>query len=130
MQDRKIICIIDDDKIYQFAASKLLQKYHPDVSVICFDHGRSAIEFIENHKSNPGRLPDVILLDINMPVLDGWGFLAKFALFKNELTKPVKIYIVSSSIDNRDLQKANEYTEVTSYLIKPLREENYKGIFD
>jgi len=125
---RKSICIVDDDKIYQFASSKLLQKYHADIDVFCFDHGKSAIEFLRDNKTNSEKLPDVILLDINMPVLDGWGFLELYAEFKSELSKEITIYIVSSSIDNRDIQKANEFPEVKTYLIKPLRDENYKTI--
>lgn len=125
---RKSICIVDDDKIYQFASSKLLQKYQADIDVLCFDHGKSAIEYLRENRRNPDKLPDVILLDINMPVLDGWGFLELYAEFKDEISKEIVIYIVSSSIDNRDIQKANEFLEVKTYLIKPLREENYKTI--
>lgn len=125
---RKSICIVDDDKIYQFASSKLLQKYHADINVLCFDHGKSAIEYLRENRRNPDKLPDVILLDINMPVLDGWGFLELYAEFKDEISKEIVIYIVSSSIDNRDIQKANEFLEVKTYLIKPLREENYRTI--
>lgn len=126
--ERKSICIVDDDKIYQFASSKLLQKYQADIEVLCFDHGKSAIEYLRDNRKNPDNLPDVILLDINMPVLDGWGFLELYAEFKDEIAKEIVIYIVSSSIDNRDIQKANEFPEVKTYLIKPLRDENYKTI--
>jgi two-component system chemotaxis response regulator CheY len=122
------ICIVDDDKIYQFASTKLLQRYSQDIHVTCHDHGKAAIDFLQSLVDNNEKFPDVILLDINMPVLDGWGFLEQYKQLKIDTKKEVDIYIVSSSIDNRDMVKSKEYPEVKGYLIKPLKEDNYKAI--
>ena len=122
------ICIVDDDKIYQFASTKLLQRYSNSISVSCHDHGKAAIDYLKSLVDKNEKFPDVILLDINMPVLDGWGFLDHYRLFKSDFKEDVTIYIVSSSIDNRDMVKSREYPEIKGYLIKPLKEDNYKEI--
>lgn len=127
MQTR-IIYLVDDDKIYQFASSRLMTRFKSDIEVKCFDDGLQAIEFISKHRDDNALLPDVILLDINMPVLDGWGFLEKFQDISDRLSKQVDIFIVSSSIDNRDIMKSQKYPEVKKYLVKPLNDIDYKMV--
>ena len=65
-------------------------------------------------------LPDIIFLDINMPITDGWGFLEEFHELKKTLGKDIKIYMVSSSIDPRDHNRAKNIPEVTEYMEKPV----------
>ncbi|ETZ20868.1 hypothetical protein N824_29715 [Pedobacter sp. V48] len=71
-------------------------------------------------------LPDVILLDLNMPVIDGWQFLDAFSQL--ELSRNVRIYLASSSIDVVDHTKARQYKTVSNFLIKPLRASDLQGI--
>ncbi len=126
----RVICIIDDDKIYQFASSKLLKKYHSDIDVICFDDGMNGLDFLRENASNLANIPDVLLLDINMPVIDGWTFLDILMKEIPAVTEKMRIYIVSSSIDTRDLEKVKEYDIVKEYLVKPLNSDDYNGLFD
>jgi CheY-like chemotaxis protein len=79
---------------------------------------------IENAQK-PDALPDVILLDINMPIMDGWDFLEWFKEFKENLVKAIPIFMVSSSIDWRDIEKAKSYEEVIDYMSKPLTDGNF-----
>jgi len=58
-----------------------------------------------------------------MPVLDGWNFLAEFQKLKTNITSPIKIYMVTSSKDQRDRSKAKEFKELSDYLIKPVFED-------
>ncbi|PLB17916.1 MAG: Two-component response regulator [Flavobacteriaceae bacterium FS1-H7996/R] len=70
-------------------------------------------------------LPDVILLDLNMPVMDGWEFLEEFISLKPKLEKKIPIYIVSSSNDPADIMKAKSISEVTDFIIKPVTEAKF-----
>jgi len=119
------LCVIDDDMIYQFAVKLNLKQLHLAESVLCFSNGELAkIYFMENSQ-NPENLPDVILLDINMPIMDGWDFLEWFKEFKGNLSKSIPIFMVSSSIDWRDIEKAKSYNEVLDYMSKPLTDGNF-----
>jgi CheY-like chemotaxis protein len=66
----------------------------------------------------PSSLPDVILLDLNMPILDGWQFLDEFV--KLPIKKEIAIFIVTSSIDPSDIEMVKKYDIVKSYIMKPI----------
>ena len=93
---------------------------HFDVDISCYDNGQEAFLSLQSIKSDYQQLPDIILLDINMPVMDGWEFLEAYKSIKSELSKSIKIYMASSSISVNDFEKAKLYSEVLDYLIKPI----------
>jgi len=121
----KTICIIDDDLIYQFAVKLNLNQLQLAETVLTFANGDFAKTYFSENRENPLALPDVILLDINMPIMDGWDFLDWFQEFKHELHKKIPIFMVSSSIDWRDIEKAKSYDEVLDYISKPLTDGNF-----
>jgi CheY-like chemotaxis protein len=79
-----------------------------------------ALEYLEGNRNEPEALPDVILLDLNMPVVDGWLFLERYEIFKKDLSKDIKIYIVSSSVDDKDISRSQSYASVKGFISKPL----------
>jgi CheY-like chemotaxis protein len=113
--------IIDDDPISQMLASKAVQMTNKVTSTSIFPNGREAINFLRANALNPTALPDIIFLDINMPVLDGWGFINEFAKLKLSFCKKITIYMLSSSIAEADINRAKETPEIYMYLIKPLK---------
>lgn len=119
------LCVIDDDVIYQFAVKLNLDQLKIARQVYTFSNGELARNFFIEEKNNPDILPQVVLLDINMPVMDGWDFLDWFKEFKQELPHEIAIFMVSSSIDQRDIAKARAYAEVREYLAKPLTEGSF-----
>lgn len=115
-----LACIVDDDECYVFALKRMLALFKLADSTISFPNGEDAIDFLIMIKDYPVQIPDVIFLDINMPLMNGWGFLESFAQIRDQLSKPISVYMISSSIDMRDIQKAKSYTIVSDYLIKPM----------
>ncbi|NQX91550.1 MAG: response regulator [Flavobacteriales bacterium] len=111
-------CIIDDDQLYVFGTKRVMSLVNFCEEVIVYEHGLAAIEGIQQRIINSESLPDVILLDLNMPVMDEWEFLEE--LNKVEFDKKVVIYIVSSSVDPIDTEKAKKYESVKRYLLKPI----------
>lgn len=124
------VFVVDDDKIFHFIIKKLL--VHNNINVIpkFFENGLQAIEGIKTKLNKGENPPDLILLDINMPILDGWQFLEEFKAIKDKLSKEIIIYIVSSSDDSTDKNKAKTYqSEVKNYYLKPMTAEDLKEIF-
>jgi len=127
----KSVCIIDDDLIYQFLAKEEIEYTNMVNKIMFFNNGEKALQFIENTLNNDEMdlLPDIIFLDINMPVMDGWEFLEAYAQIKPKIEKKIVIYMVSSSIDIRDLDRAKSISEVSDYIIKPISGSQLKSIF-
>lgn len=89
-------------------------------TVKVFGNGFDAIEFLRTVQDTADALPEVILLDLNMPVMDGWEFLEAFRALKPSLPRKITIYIVSSSIAPADVERAKSISAVTDYIIKPI----------
>jgi two-component system, chemotaxis family, chemotaxis protein CheY len=126
MPDRvPIIALVDDDKIFQLTASKTLKATSITDRILQFENGEDALEFIRQHSTEPDTLPDYIFLDINMPRIDGWMFLEDYAGLKSTISKPINIYMVSSSIDSRDIDRAKKDVNVIDYITKPVTREKF-----
>src|SRR6476620_6112712 len=110
---KKIIWVIDDDVIYQTIIKKLIQKSGAYSEHFSFPNGNEAISTLKKTlEEDSNNLPDIILLDINMPVLDGWEFMDEFQSLKSKINKKINIFIVSSSIAVEDKNKAETYGEI------------------
>ncbi len=125
------VCIIDDDLIYQFLAKEEITYTNLVSKVMFFDDGAQAIKYITSKldTSDIALLPDVIFLDINMPIMDGWEFLEAYLPLKPRIGKNIVIYVVSSSIDMRDLDRARNISAVSDYIIKPISSNRLVSIF-
>ncbi len=116
----KTLCIIDDDELYKMLLKKTVNNLKSKTKVISYANGEEAILGLLENKSDPSKLPDTILLDINMPVMDGWEFMEEYLSIQKEFSKSMVIYIASSSIANQDIEKSKTYKEISGYLIKPI----------
>lgn len=120
MKKLESICIIDDDEIYTFLLKKTLKKIDLCNQVHSYVNGLDGIDNLKKIIENHEVLPDIILLDINMPLLDGWEFLNEFQKIKDKIDKNIAIYVVSSSISVIDIDKAKNHPEVVDFLTKPI----------
>jgi len=118
-----IFCLIDDDLIYQFTCKKLIQSLELPIELIPFLNGQEALDFLLKNAKVENKLPDFIFLDINMPILNGWQFLEDYVNIKNQLCKPNLLYLVSSSIDFEDVERAAKNNLLTGYINKPISKE-------
>jgi len=122
-ENKYIICIIDDDVIYQFTCKKIIHSLALPHELISFSNGQDALDYLKDHALIKNDLPDFIFLDINMPIMNGWQFLADYENIKNQLSKPNQIYLVSSSIDSEDIERAAENKLLSGYINKPISKE-------
>ncbi len=124
------VFVVDDDKIFHFIIKKLLVSNNINVEPEFFENGLQAIEGIKSKLDNEQAPPDLILLDINMPILDGWQFLEEFRALKNRIQKEIFIYIISSSDNTVDRTRANDFKdEIKDYYLKPITIDGLKSIF-
>ncbi|WP_417611809.1 response regulator [Owenweeksia hongkongensis] len=122
MNKSVVFCLIDDDDIYQYTFTRKLKRTNIPKKILVFSDGEEAIDFMSDNLSNIAEIPDIIFLDINMPVMDGWEFLEEFVKLKPKVGKEVTLYMVSSSVDPRDMERAQKISAVSDYLIKPVTE--------
>jgi CheY-like chemotaxis protein len=94
-------------------------------NIKAFINGSEAINFLKGAAHQADELPDIILLDINMPVMDGWEFLDEFVLLQPLFGKKIILYVVSSSISPNDMDRAKAISAVTDYVIKPVTKEKF-----
>lgn len=124
------VFVVDDDKIFHFIIKKLLVNNNINVTPFFFENGLQALEGIKSKLDRKENQPDLILLDINMPILDGWQFLEEFKSIKNKIQKEVIIYIISSSDNTVDRNRANDFKdEIKDYYLKPITVDGIKSIF-
>lgn len=122
------IALIDDDEIFQFTTSRIIKLTNLPFNITQFFNGEQAMTYLSNNAQQPDKLPDIILLDINMPVIDGWMFLDEFKTLAKKLKKKITIYMVSSSIAPEDIRRAKSNPFVSDYLVKPVSAETLRQV--
>lgn len=120
--------VIDDDPIFSFGIQRMMKMLEFSKSIMSFENGEDAIKFLTPLMKDPTALPDVILLDVNMPIMNGWEFLDEFIKIEKQSRKKVIIYVVSSSVDARDVEKAKQYGVVSDYVVKPITIDSLKDL--
>lgn len=123
----KLVLLVDDDHTFNWVSTKLIQRVCPELKINICTNGRMALEFLLNNFEN--QYEYIIFLDINMPEMNGWEFLDAIAKSQWDINQSsVSIYIVSSSTDSSDMEKAKTYRSVKGYITKPLSLDTIKGI--
>lgn len=120
--------IVDDDEIFTYGFKKLTVIKGLFDEILNFSNGKEAIDYLLNPK-NANHLPDVLFVDINMPVMNGWEFNAAFEEIKSQLGKNIAIYNISSSVDLEDIKRVKNNPIISDYLLKPIDEAYLTDIF-
>lgn len=123
LEQVKLIMLIDDSQTDRFIHKKLLEIYKIGAEVIEESSARDALNYFSEHYDGNDRLPDVILLDVLMPEMNGFEFLGHFRKIYKDLGKKPIIFMLSSTDDESDLKKARNNKMVERMLRKPFSPE-------
>ncbi|HEY4617299.1 MAG TPA: response regulator [Flavobacterium sp.] len=118
-----LILCVDDDPITLMLCKKVIAKTLFSNEIITAQNGEQALLYFDAIKEsglNDQKLPQIIFLDLNMPVMGGWEFLEYFSGPDYSDFNAIKVVVLSSTIDPEDLKKAKEYPMVIDFLSKPI----------
>ncbi len=122
------VWLVDDDKIYRYASTRYIKEADPTIEVRAFEESQDALDELRGMTDEDERLPGLILLDVNMPIIDGWDFMNEYEQLSAQKRENISIYIVSSSIDENDMERAAANPDVSRYITKPVMQEDFKKL--
>jgi len=130
------VLIVDDDNASVFLTQMVLEEMRITNEIYTVANGKEALAFVEKHRaivhqnadnSNFNEQPNLIFLDINMPVMDGFEFLDHFEKLHAAQVTDFHVVLLTTSINERDVDKARRY-KIVSYMEKPITEEKINVI--
>lgn len=121
------IMIVDDNEFDCYITSKIINNLDESIDVMEFNSSLTAIQFLEEFQNSPEKLPNLIFLDIYMPILDGFGFIEKFNTFSDGIKAHTKICILSTTVDDLYIHKAKINSSIL-YTSKPITNEFLQDI--
>jgi CheY-like chemotaxis protein len=120
------VLLVDDDSASNFLHKRIIQRMELLAVIDVCENGKEALAIIINESTR--KVERLVLLDINMPVMDGWEFLEEFEKLPQEITVHCKVYVLSTSINPDDKRRAETQKNVCGYLTKPLTKETIQHI--
>jgi CheY-like chemotaxis protein len=119
----KTLTLVDDDDVFVFLTTKAIEQTNLVDLIKVFENGLDALNFLKENKNNVDALPEIILLDLSMPIMNGWQFLEEYTKVNPTIGKKITIYICSSSISPDDVKRGKTISEVSDYIIKPITKD-------
>lgn len=114
------LAIIDDDEMYVLAMKKLIDGVQLSERTVYFENGKLALNYLDQCIHQSHLLPELILLDLNMPEINGWQFIKEFRKLKTKIDKKVTIYMISNTVNEDEIHKAKGIEEITDFICKPV----------
>ncbi|MDX2191598.1 MAG: response regulator [Bacteroidota bacterium] len=122
------ILLVDDEEDSIFITKKLIQSVYPNMIISSFQNPLKAIEYLELNAKNTEILPDLVLLDLNMPLMNGWMFLESYNIIKEDFKKEITLYLLTSSVFDGDIKRSHSFPVVSYYLQKPIDMEIFQKL--
>tara|TARA_R110000764_G_scaffold203587_1_gene288845 strand:+ start:409 stop:810 length:402 start_codon:yes stop_codon:yes gene_type:complete len=129
MSDTPLVWIIDDDDISKFVMKRNLSQLSV-TNVIEFPDSLQPLKILTDNFDSVDILPDIILLDLNMPKLNGFQFMEEFRVTNEKIKKDIQIYMLTSSLSSNDIDRAKSFPEISEYIIKSITLRNLSKIVD
>ncbi|OCB78262.1 response regulator [Flavobacterium piscis] len=117
------VMIIDDNPVDLYIISRMITKNNFGKNVLHYTDPTDAIKYLQANQDNISQLPQIIFVDIYMPLMSGFEFLESYDMLSDTLKKYCKAYIISSTIDNEDIARSTSNKNVVSFHVKPITKE-------
>lgn len=128
------VMLIDDNEIDNFINLKMLENTFFSERIFVHTNGKSALEFLQNlvrqGQKDEILFPEIIFLDLNMPVMDGYQFADEFEKIQNSFIERTKIVVLTTSLNLQDVEKSKKYSRIIKYINKPLTKLSLESIVD
>ena len=122
--------LVDDDTIFNFLHTEVIKTVDNSAQIDLFNSSMEGLEFLKDALEDKHPMPNFLFLDIRMPEMDGFEYLDELMKFPIEKFKDLRIYVLSSSLAERDKEKSLSYPIVTGFIEKTLTIEKLKGIIE
>ncbi len=124
------VLLIDDDKATRYIHKTIIAKHNKFKNILTFPGGKIALQYLRSINVNFIQKPQLILLDLNMPSMNGWEFLEEYKLLDDNLIQHTKLIILTSSIDPSDIERSKNIRGVNGYINKPLTQQKLDTILE
>jgi CheY-like chemotaxis protein len=122
--------LVDDDTIFNFLHTEVIKAVDDSAQIDLFNSSTGGLEFLKDALEDKHPMPNFLFLDIRMPEMDGFEYLDELIKYPVEKFKDLRIYVLSSSLAERDKDKSLSYPIVTGFIEKTLTIEKLKGIIE
>lgn len=123
-----LILIIDDHLIDVFITSKIIDSIHFAKKVLEYNSPFMALDYLRKNETEPEWIPDLIMLDINMPLVDGFRFMKEFDGLGENVKKKTRVVFLSSSLNPSEIERAEKNPYVLKFITKPLTADKLKQL--
>ena len=117
------VMIIDDNTIDLYVCSRMIIKNNFGKKVLQYSVATEALKYLQDNQNNFSELPQVIFVDIYMPIMSGFEFMEEYEKLSPALKEHCKVHIISSTIDNQDIVKSRTDNNVVSFQVKPITKD-------
>ena len=124
----KRVLLIDDNTIDIYLTSRIITKYNFGQEIDQYTSPIKALQYLKENQNDINELPQIIFVDIYMPIMSGFEFMEEYDKLSSVLKKHCKVYIVSSSIDDNDMKRANDDANVVAFQVKIITKEFLSSI--
>jgi CheY-like chemotaxis protein len=124
------VMIIDDNNIDLYVTSRMMVKNNFGENILEYPYAQDALQYLIDHQENPERLPQVILVDIYMPMMSGFEFMEEYDKLDDAFKQKCKVYIVSSTIDQTDIDCTKKDINIIGFHEKPVTKEFLQQIIN
>ena len=128
MKQSTRLAVVDDDEVFQLIIRKQIEMNDLKCEIVQFLNGKDILDFLVANHNNQQDLPDIIMLDVNMPIMDGWEFLDAYRDLSLDIRKKIRLYMVTSSVIQSDIDKAKRDKNILRFISKPISNQQLSEI--